>query len=106
MQAGGHGADRPRFKPIGAAERRRSAFSGLPQRFLRTLRRFSPTVRAMKAVRELLVPAAVMLLLAEPGPAHAQSREFNLSCEPDEVLVGVSGRQGWWMDGIAARCRS
>lgn len=59
----------------------------------------------MKSVRELLVPGAVTLLLTAPGPAEAQSREFNLSCEPDEVLVGISGRQGWWMDGIAARCR-
>ncbi|HEX7034239.1 MAG TPA: hypothetical protein VF210_00605 [Pseudomonadales bacterium] len=60
----------------------------------------------MKHVREpLALAAAVLVLLAAPG-LRAQSSEFNLSCNPDEVLAGISGRQGWWMDGIAARCRN
>lgn len=46
------------------------------------------------------------LLLACWGGAAAQGTEFNLSCRADEVLVGISGRQGWWMEGIAARCRT
>ncbi len=46
------------------------------------------------------------LLLAFGGGAVAQGTEFNLSCHADEVLVGISGRQGWWMEGIAARCRT
>lgn len=49
---------------------------------------------------------ALAMLLALPGKAAAQGTEFNLSCNPDEVLVGIGGRQGWWMSGIAARCRS
>ena len=49
--------------------------------------------------------ALVTLLLASCGRAAAQGTEFNLSCQADEVLVGISGRQGWWMEGIAARCR-
>lgn len=46
-----------------------------------------------------------LLLLACAGEAAAQGTEFNLSCHPQEVLVGISGRQGWWMEGIAGRCR-
>lgn len=49
--------------------------------------------------------ALAALLLACWGGAAAQGTEFNLSCRADEVLVGISGRQGWWMEGIAARCR-
>ncbi|HEX2139530.1 MAG TPA: hypothetical protein VHG33_07455 [Woeseiaceae bacterium] len=48
----------------------------------------------------------VLVLLACGGGAAAQGTEFNLSCHAGEVLVGISGRQGWWMEGIAARCRS
>lgn len=50
--------------------------------------------------------AVRLLLLAWSGATAAQGTEFNLSCNADEVLVGISGRQGWWMDGIAARCRT
>lgn len=50
--------------------------------------------------------AAVSPLLLWWGAAGAQGTEFTLNCRADEVLVGVSGRQGWWMDGIAARCRT
>lgn len=52
------------------------------------------TVRSMKHVRELLVCAAILLLLAASGPLRAQSSEFNLSCNADEVLVGYRGTQG------------
>jgi hypothetical protein len=30
---------------------------------------------------------------------------FGLQCRPGEVLIGVSGRYGMWLDGIRARCR-
>jgi hypothetical protein len=46
------------------------------------------------------------LLIASSGETAAQGTEFNLSCDADEVLVGIGGRQGWWMEGIAARCRA
>lgn len=45
------------------------------------------------------------LLLWPAGNATAQGAAFSLSCNNDEVLAGIRGRQGWWMDGIAARCR-
>ena len=47
----------------------------------------------------------VFLLLVAEGAAP-QGTEFNLSCHANEVLVGIGGRQGWWMGGIAARCRT
>lgn len=56
-------------------------------------------------ITSLLTSALALLHLSWPGEAAAQGTEFNLSCEDDEVLVGIRGRQGWWMDGIAARCR-
>ena len=50
--------------------------------------------------------AAVLGLLLWPADnATAQGTAFSLSCKNDEVLAGIRGRQGWWMDGIAARCR-
>lgn len=62
----------------------------------------------MRRVLRVSSPAgAVGLLLSVfSGGAAAQGTEFNLSCNADEVLVGISGRQGYWMEGIAARCRS
>lgn len=55
----------------------------------------------------LLASALALVQLSWPGEAAAQGTEFNLSCDTrNEVLVGIRGRQGWWMDGIAARCRS
>ena len=62
----------------------------------------------MKRILRTSWPAgAVGLLLSLfSGGAAAQGTEFNLSCNADEVLVGISGRQGYWMEGIAARCRS
>ncbi|HEX7062941.1 MAG TPA: hypothetical protein VF200_13280 [Woeseiaceae bacterium] len=54
----------------------------------------------------VLAGALVLLQTTWPGEAAAQGTEFNLSCRDDEVLVGIRGRQGWWMGGIAARCRS
>lgn len=59
----------------------------------------------MRCVLKILAPAGGLLLLACSGTARAQGTEFNLSCNADEVLVGISGRQGWWMEGLAARCR-
>jgi hypothetical protein len=50
--------------------------------------------------------AAVLGLLLWPSDSvMAQGTAFTLSCNNDEVLAGIQGRQGWWMDGIAARCR-
>jgi hypothetical protein len=57
-----------------------------------------------KSVSWLVVAVSPLLLWV--GEASAQGAEFTLNCRADEVLVGVSGRQGWWMDAIAARCRS
>jgi hypothetical protein len=48
----------------------------------------------------------LLLLSGWPGAAAAQGTEFNLSCRDGEVLVGIRGVQGWWMDGIGPRCRS
>lgn len=61
----------------------------------------------MKRILSWSAPASALglLLLACGGRAAAQGTEFNLSCNPHEVLVGISGRQGWWMEGIAGRCR-
>lgn len=61
----------------------------------------------MKRILSSSAPASALglLLLACGGEAAAQGTEFNLSCNPQEVLVGISGRQAWWMEGIAARCR-
>src|SRR5690606_13591692 len=56
--------------------------------------------------RVSLLVAAVAPLLTWGGQAGAQGAEFALNCRADEVLVGISGRQGWWMDAIAARCRT
>lgn len=50
--------------------------------------------------------AISVLLLTGSAAAGAEDQEFNLSCEPGEVLAGISGQQGWWMGAIAARCRS
>lgn len=49
--------------------------------------------------------AALGLLFWPADSATAQGTAFTLSCNNDEVLVGIRGRQGWWMDGIAGRCR-
>lgn len=49
--------------------------------------------------------AALGLLLWPSDSATAQGTAFTLSCNNDEVMAGIQGRQGWWMDGIAARCR-
>lgn len=56
--------------------------------------------------RVSLLVAAAAVLLTWWGEAGAQGAEFTLNCRADEVLVGISGRQGWWMDAIAARCRT
>lgn len=50
---------------------------------------------------------ASLLFFGPAEAAAAQAAFFELKCNAnDEVLVGIRGRQGWWMDGIAARCRS
>lgn len=54
----------------------------------------------------ILAGAIGWLTLTWPGQATAQGTEFNLSCNDDEVLVGIRGRQGWWMEGIGIRCRA
>lgn len=62
----------------------------------------------MKRMLGMALPLAAsgILLAAWSGGAAAQGTEFNLSCRANEVLAGIRGRQGWWMDGIAARCRT
>ena len=62
----------------------------------------------MKRILEMAVPAGAvgLLLLVWSGGAAAQGAEFNLSCNANEALVGIRGRQGWWMDGLAGRCRT
>ena len=60
-----------------------------------------------RILRTLLpVLASALLLSSWPGAAAAQGAEFNLSCRDGEVLVGIRGTQGWWMDGIGPRCRA
>lgn len=59
----------------------------------------------MKSILGTLPAAVLASLLLDAGEAAAQGTEFILACDDDEVLVGIRGRQGWWMDGIAARCR-
>jgi hypothetical protein len=61
----------------------------------------------MKCSLSSLFPAIALALLLSvgSGEAAAQGAEFNLSCNDNEVLVGIRGRQGWWMDGIGPRCR-
>jgi hypothetical protein len=58
--------------------------------------------------RELVALLSVTGCLAlPPGQAAAQpSSPFNLTCGNGEVLVGIQGRQGWWMDRISPRCRA
>jgi hypothetical protein len=41
-------------------------------------------------------------LVLWPGQAEA----FNVNCGSNGVMVGISGRQGWWMDRVTPRCRS
>lgn len=58
------------------------------------------------SVRMSLPLSLAGFFLLASGGASPQGTEFNLSCSANEVLVGISGRQGWWMDGVAARCRT
>ncbi len=82
-------------------------FSGVPQNFLRTPRAWRCSLAPMRCVVNAGLAAAVgFLLFAWPEGAAAQGSEFNLSCGDREVLVGIRARQGWWMNGIAARCRT
>ena len=62
----------------------------------------------MRRILSRLLPAGALGLLLSgwPGAASTQGTEFNLSCRDGEVLVGIRGVQGWWMDGIGPRCRS
>lgn len=61
----------------------------------------------MRPLHRMSAPAITgCFLLACSGGAAAQGTEFNLSCNSDEVLVGIGGRQSWWLEGIAARCRA
>ena len=62
----------------------------------------------MRRTLSTLLPAGALGLLLSgwPGAAAAQGTEFNLSCRDGEVLVGIRGVQGWWMEGIGPRCRS
>lgn len=62
----------------------------------------------MRRTLDMLLPALAsgLLLAIWPGAAAAQGAEFNLSCRDGEVLVGIRGIQGWWMDGIGPRCRA
>lgn len=66
-----------------------------------------PAGEGVTGLRSILAALALTLgwLLWPSGDVAAQGTEFNLSCNDNEVLVGIRGRQGWWMDGIAARCR-
>jgi hypothetical protein len=41
-------------------------------------------------------------LVLWPGQAEA----FNVHCGTNGVMVGISGRQGWWMDRVTPRCRN
>lgn len=59
-----------------------------------------------RSILSLLPLITGSLLVAPSGGTTTPGAEFNLSCDADEVLVGIGGRQGWWMTGIAARCRA
>lgn len=48
----------------------------------------------------------LLSLLLWSAEAKAQGTEQSLPCPPGSVLVGIRGRQGWWMDGIQGRCRT
>jgi hypothetical protein len=64
----------------------------------------------MTWILKTTVPAgAVGLLLSLmlwSAEAEAQGTEYSLPCGANRALVGIRGRQGWWMDGIQGRCRT
>jgi hypothetical protein len=39
-----------------------------------------------------------------PAFGGSGGNHFELSCNNNEVLVGITARAGWWLDAIAARC--
>jgi hypothetical protein len=66
-----------------------------------------PVVGFVTAAMRVGLPAiglAVALVLWS-GQVEA-SKAFNVNCGADGVMVGISGRQGWWMDQITPQCRT
>lgn len=64
----------------------------------------------MTWILKVSVPAGAIGLLLSlmlwSAAAGAQGTEYSLPCGVNRVLVGIRGRQGWWMDGIQGRCRT
>ncbi len=55
----------------------------------------------MPARRRLLPLSAVLAaLVLGPIPAAAQGEAYDFGCPPGHALVGLTGWQDWWMDGV------
>ena len=61
-------------------------------------------VTAVGAALISILPTLVLADLTTPVAGGVGGKEFALACKPGEVMVGVQGRAGMWIDRLGPQC--